>query len=142
MELTINRNDRTAKVVVEGCLTTARCGDELLELVTGLTALGVESIVLDLERLDWLDAAGVGQLVRAWVAARKGGAVLRLRRLRPVQRDMLEAVGLLLVFQVVDDQAPRHLVDDRSLARPPQSYRRSSGGRAQPLRTSRTMTFI
>jgi anti-sigma B factor antagonist len=55
---------------------------------------GHRHVVLDLSDLDFLDAAGLGVLVRADARFRSTGARLVLTGLRPAQLRLLELTGL------------------------------------------------
>lgn len=74
--------------------------DELWATLDELFGTGCRQVVLDLSRLDFLDAAGLGVLVRADRRFRDRGALLVLTGLRPAQRRLLEITGLDRVLTV------------------------------------------
>lgn len=67
---------------------------ELWETLEALCDEGHRHVVLDLSELDFLDAAGLGVLVRAHRLFRDAGATLALAGLRPAHRRLLEITGL------------------------------------------------
>ncbi|MCO1657186.1 STAS domain-containing protein [Pseudonocardia humida] len=78
---------------LSGELDLASIG-QLRDTLSALRREGYRHVVLDLSGLDFLDAAGLGALVRADRLFRDGGATLVLTGLRPAQRRLLEITGL------------------------------------------------
>jgi anti-anti-sigma factor len=68
--------------------------DELRHDVRTLLCRGERSIVLDLGRVSAIDAAGVGQLVRAYNLTRAVNGTLRIKHAAPKVREMLVRAGL------------------------------------------------
>jgi anti-anti-sigma factor len=67
---------------------------QLWDTLSALHDEGYRHVLLDLGELDFLDAAGLGVLVRADLLFRGSGARLVLTGLRPAQRRLLELTGL------------------------------------------------
>jgi anti-anti-sigma factor len=67
---------------------------ELRHGVRTLLCRGERSIVLDLGRVSAIDAAGVGQLVRAFNLTRAMNGTLRIKHAGPRVRQMLVRAGL------------------------------------------------
>ena len=67
---------------------------ELPHLVRTLLRRGERNIVLDLARVSKIDAAGIGDLVRAYNLAMACNGRLRIANSNPWVRHMLERVGL------------------------------------------------
>ncbi|WP_214404132.1 STAS domain-containing protein [Pseudonocardia lacus] len=67
---------------------------QLWDALSALCGEGYRYVVLDLSELDFLDAAGLGVLVRADRLFREAGATLALTGLRPSQQRLLEITGL------------------------------------------------
>lgn len=82
---------------LEGALQMPLNG-ELRQNVTGLLRHGVRSIVLDLSAVPKIDAAGVGELVRAYNLATAAGRVLRVAGTSAWVREILERVGLFSIL--------------------------------------------
>jgi anti-anti-sigma factor len=61
----------------------------------GLLRRGERDIVLDLARVSSIDAAGVGELVRAYNLAAAMDGLLRVAHVTKRVREMLERAGLL-----------------------------------------------
>jgi anti-anti-sigma regulatory factor len=67
---------------------------ELPHMVGTLLRRGERNIVFDLARVSKIDAAGIGELVRAYNMAIAGNGTLRIANTKPWPREMLERVGL------------------------------------------------
>jgi anti-sigma B factor antagonist len=79
--------------------------EDLGETLRGLLDRGASRLVLDLEKVRFIDTAGLGELV-AWKkrALQRGGDV-RLLRPRDRVREVLELTALTRVFQTFDTEA-------------------------------------
>lgn len=62
-------------------------------------------VVLQLERVDFVDSSGLGALVRLLSTARTSGGSLRLCSLQPNVRRVLEATHLITLFETYDSEA-------------------------------------
>jgi anti-sigma B factor antagonist len=74
----------------------------LREAVKGLLAGGKKKIVLDLSNVTYIDSAGLGILVAAYVSAKAQGASIRLCALGHKFREVLQLTRLLTIFEVYD----------------------------------------
>jgi anti-anti-sigma factor len=104
------RQLRAASTVIRGPCTQDVCviyldgpfcaplTGELRHRVQTLLGQGAQTILLDLARVSRIDAAGVGQLVRAYNIARAAQRVLQITQVRPWVRIVLELVGLFDVL--------------------------------------------
>jgi anti-anti-sigma factor len=72
---------------------------EVGRLVRALLDRGERAIILDLSRTSTVDAAGVGELVRAYNMAVAAGCALRIVRPSPRVHQILERVGLLDILR-------------------------------------------
>jgi anti-anti-sigma factor len=81
----IDLGEDSVRIPVEG---------ELADRVLTLLQRGERTIVLDLARVPTIDAAGVGELVRAYNIAAAGEGRLRIANATPRVRQILERVGL------------------------------------------------
>jgi anti-sigma B factor antagonist len=60
-------------------------------------------VVVDLEKLTYVDSSGLGTLVRLHASARKLGCELKLLHLGKQLRNLLKLTNLLAVFSQVED---------------------------------------
>jgi anti-anti-sigma factor len=79
---------------LEGSLRVPLNG-QLRHNVRALLRRGERVIVLDLTRVSRIDAAGIGELVRAYIVATEAGGVLQIERATRGVREILRRVGLL-----------------------------------------------
>jgi len=79
--------------------------EDLGQTLAGLLDQGRSRIVLDLEKVRFMDSAGLGELV-AWKkrAVERGGDV-RILRPRDRVREVLELTALTRVFEIFENEA-------------------------------------
>lgn len=65
---------------------------------------GAKKILLNLAGITYIDSAGVGELVGAYVTAGNNGAKLKLLGLTGKLREVLTITKLLTVFEVFDNE--------------------------------------
>jgi anti-sigma B factor antagonist len=76
----------------------------LRESIQNLIHCGHLHILLDLEQVDYLDSAGLGELVRSHVTVRGHGGTLKLVRPSAGVLRLLQITRLDRVFEIVADQ--------------------------------------
>jgi anti-sigma B factor antagonist len=89
---------------LEGRLTFTS-GAELRRLVRALVVGGATQVVLNLERVSYVDSAGLGAMIEAFTAARN--EAVRLTLLNPGERTrhLLEITGLARIVETFDSEA-------------------------------------
>jgi anti-anti-sigma factor len=80
-------------IYLEGAFRAPLSGD-LRHRVHALLREGARTVIVDLASVPRIDAAGVGQLVRAYNVATAGNGKLKIVRATTRVREMLERVGL------------------------------------------------
>src|SRR5437870_4729492 len=80
-------------------------GGRLRETVSGALADGERKLLLNMAEVNYLDSAGLGEIVRAYTSARKVGGQLHLLKLTNKVRDLLLITKLCTVLEVHDDEA-------------------------------------
>lgn len=98
-----DRSTRTSFVILKGALRAPDCS-ELVDVIRPIIRRGDRRVLLDLARLTDIDAAGIGELVRAFTAMRGAGGVLRITRATGHVRRALELAGVLEVLAGSDDR--------------------------------------
>src|SRR5579862_2808456 len=73
--------------------------------VKELLGKGQKKILLNLGDVNYIDSAGVGELVSAFTSVRNQGGELKLLKLTKKVRDLLQITKLYTVFDVLDDEA-------------------------------------
>jgi anti-anti-sigma factor len=87
------RLDRTFVLYLDGPLREP-LDDELRRGVRGLLGRGARTIVVDLARVPAIDAAGLGEIVRAYTLTAAPGGALQIVHAAPWVQEMLERAGL------------------------------------------------
>jgi anti-sigma B factor antagonist len=104
LKITIREVGHVSIVDLSGKITIGE-GDSLLrERVTEILDSGKKNILLNLERVSYMDSAGIGELVACFKRAREKGGTVKL--LRPVGKvmDLLVLTKLEEVFENFQDE--------------------------------------
>jgi anti-sigma B factor antagonist len=76
----------------------------LHDQVRALLDEGYRFLILNLEKVDYIDSSGLGQLVSIWTSVRsRNGNIVLLRPTERVRR-LLRTTALYIVFDVFDDE--------------------------------------
>ena len=95
-----------AIVKVNGEITLKQGGDVLLkDKVQSLLHQGHMNLLLDLSGVSYVDSAGLGELVQAYVTAKNRGGTLRLLNVTKRLQDLLVVTKLLTVFEAYDNES-------------------------------------
>lgn len=95
-----------AIVKVTGDITLNKGGDVLLkDKVQSLLQQGHKSILVDLGGVSYMDSAGLGQLVQAYVTTKNKGGTLKLSNITRRLNDLLVLTRLVTVFETFDSEA-------------------------------------
>ncbi len=76
----------------------------LRERIERLVAEGRKDILVNLGEVTYVDSCGIGLLIAKLVSVRRTGGDVRLMRLTPRSRHLLEITKLLEVFRVYDSE--------------------------------------
>jgi anti-anti-sigma factor len=91
-------------LTLDGRLVVGEGDLDLRSRVNALSEAGCRKLVLDLERVPFVDSAGLGEIVRTRNTFNKLGGEVRL--LKPTQRlrDLLKITRLDVWFQIFEDR--------------------------------------
>lgn len=89
---------------VEGKILLGEGDVEIKQAVDDLLKNGYKKILLNLEKVPYIDSAGLGEIIRCFTALRRNGGSFKL--LSPNSRiiDLLDITNLLNVFDWYDDE--------------------------------------
>jgi len=87
-------------VDVWGGITVGPNSTMLRQIVSSLLEKGSKHLVLNLRGVQYIDSAGLGELVRTHAALQKHGGQLKIVNRNPKVRDLLKATSLHRVFDV------------------------------------------
>jgi anti-sigma B factor antagonist len=95
-----------AIIKVTGDITLNKGGDVLLkDKVQSLLQQGHKNLLVDLGGVSYVDSAGLGELVQAYVTTKNKGGVLKLANVTKRLKDLLVLTKLVTVFETHDSEA-------------------------------------
>jgi anti-sigma B factor antagonist len=92
-------------VEVRGRITVGEGNIMLREVVAGLMEKGHKQILLNLQGVEYVDSAGLGELVRTHTTLQKAGGQLKMVNVNQRVQELLKATSLHKVFDVHKDEA-------------------------------------
>lgn len=92
-------------VEVTGRVTLGEATGKLRETVRELINKGRKYIILNLAGVEYMDSAGLGELVGAYTTVTNNGGQLKLVGVGGRTLDLLQVTKLLTVFECYDDEA-------------------------------------
>jgi len=92
-------------VDVTGRITLGEGNMILREIIGDLVSNGRRKIVLNLAEVDFIDSAGMGELVKSYTSVRKQGGQLKLMGLHEKVENLLKLTSLTQVFDIQKDEA-------------------------------------
>jgi anti-sigma B factor antagonist len=105
MHVEVRENAGVVVVDLKGRLT-AGLGDQILrESIDELLAEGKKKILLNLSEVEFVDSAGVGELVAGLRTAKRFGALLKLLKVSERVQGTLYMARLLPIFEMYGDEA-------------------------------------
>jgi anti-sigma B factor antagonist len=103
MELTTREQGRVTVLTVTGDLVSGEPEATFNKTIAGLIEERRVQILVDLEKLKFLDSSGLGALVRALNSAQKAGGQTKLVHVGPHVAKLLQMTRLDSVFEIHGD---------------------------------------
>jgi anti-sigma B factor antagonist len=105
MALHISEREQEGVVILDmkGRLTTGEA-TPLREKITQVLADGKKNIILNLEKIDYIDSTGLGGMVICFTQVQKAGGALKLTNLNRRNVELLALTRLHTVFQVFAEE--------------------------------------
>lgn len=100
----IRRLDDVIILDVSGRITLGEGTVTLREALQKLVDAGERKFVMNLEDVDYIDSAGLGELVTAFTVVRAHGGQLKLLKLTHRIHDLLQITKLLTVFDAFESE--------------------------------------
>jgi anti-sigma B factor antagonist len=104
MKIANREVDHITIVDLNGRIVLGDETDTLRRHIRELIAAGKKKIILNLAGVDYIDSAGVGELVAGFTAVRNSGGELKLLNLTKKVHDVLNVTKLYTVFDIKDDE--------------------------------------
>jgi anti-sigma B factor antagonist len=105
VRMTTHEVDGVTVVALDGRIVLGEESNSLREKLKSLATEGKKKIVLNMANVEYIDSAGLGLLVGAYVSARNRGASVRLCHLGRKFHEVMQITRLLTVFDVYDTEA-------------------------------------
>lgn len=107
MSLTINTRELTDVVAVDlaGKLTLGEATGQLRDTIRDLTKAGKTKILLNLKNLEYMDSAGLGELIGAYTTLKNAGGALKMVNVEGRALDLMQVTKLITLFEFFDDEA-------------------------------------
>lgn len=93
-----------AVVELEGAITLGPSLDLLRKMITGGLDEGYRGILLDLEGVNYIDSAGLGELVSCRSLAATRGGEVKLVYLQKKIQGLLQITKLITIFEAFEDE--------------------------------------
>jgi anti-sigma B factor antagonist len=104
MKLDLREKEEIAILELSGNLTSSG-GDEMFrEAIDTLAGSGRLEILLDCTRLEFMDSAGIGELVAGFRMVEKFGGKLKILKATSRVRKSLTLAKLLPIFEIYEDE--------------------------------------
>jgi len=87
-----------------GQITLGEATSQFRNTMRQLLKEGKKSLLLDLQKVTYLDSSAIGELVGSYTSARSAGAQMKLLHLPPKIYDLLLITKLITVFETFDDE--------------------------------------
>lgn len=97
--------DNVVVVDLSGKITFGDSANSMIDTVADLVSRGEKQLVFNFEKVQYIDSAGLGVLVKCRNAARAGQAVLKLASLPKTIRELMRITNLVSLFEISDSEA-------------------------------------
>lgn len=106
MALEIQQREREGIQILDlsGRITVGEEAGKLREILRQMAAAGPAKVILNLEKVDYIDSTGLGALVVGYTRLRKAGGMLKLANLSRRNIELLVFTKLETVFQIFDSE--------------------------------------
>jgi anti-sigma B factor antagonist len=104
VQLSTRQSGDSTVVVVEGNIDLYNSPEVRRTLLGALQAKGAKRVVINLQKVKYIDSSGVASLVEGLKASRTTGVRLSLVGLSPAAREVLELSRLVKLFEVYESE--------------------------------------
>ncbi len=105
MKITTKDLSNITVVAISGKLTLGEATGDLRDTIHELVSSGKKNLLLDLSQLDYMDSAGLGEVVGAYTTVANAGGKLKLLKVGGRALDLLQVTKLATLFEFFDDEA-------------------------------------
>ena len=105
MKIDLRLEDGITVVDLEGTITIGEGDVQLRKTLFALIERGQNKILLNMERVGYMDSSGVGELISCFKEVYERGGQLKLLNISKKIKDLLQITQLLSVFEYFSDEA-------------------------------------
>lgn len=89
---------------LQGNITLGHDTQKLRNIIQDTLATGRKKILLNLAEVYYMDSSGLGELVAAYATTQRLGGKLKLMKLAPRVKDLVQLTKLYQMFEVFNDE--------------------------------------
>ena len=104
MHLIVRQKNGVSIVDLEGKITIGQGDVQLRETINSLIKMNQKKIILNMERVGYMDSSGVGELMGCFTTTQDAGGELKLLNLSSKIKDVLQITQLLALFDYYTDE--------------------------------------
>lgn len=104
MQISVRRIDKTAILELTGAIDLSSSPEVRKILLRELRESRTSRVILNLEKVKYIDSSGVASLVEGLKASRDIGSRLLLFGLSPIVRQVLQLTRLLKIFEIYENE--------------------------------------
>ena len=104
MQISVRRIDKTAILELTGAIDLSSSPEVRKILLRELRESRTPRVILNLEKVKYIDSSGVASLVEGLKASRDIGSRLLLLGLSPIVRQVLQLTRLLKIFEICENE--------------------------------------
>ncbi|MCK5004015.1 MAG: STAS domain-containing protein [Candidatus Aminicenantes bacterium] len=101
MQITKRKNGDVTIFDIKGKILI---GEGIIELRNAIDAEEGKSLLLNFEKVPYLDSTGLGEVVRSYTSIKNKGGVVKIVNLTNKVKDLLSVTKLITVFETFEDE--------------------------------------
>lgn len=101
MQITKRKNGDVTIFDIKGKILI---GEGIIELRDAIDAEESKSLLLNFEKVPYLDSTGLGEVVRSYTSIKNKGGVVKIVNLTNKVKDLLSVTKLITVFETFEDE--------------------------------------
>lgn len=102
MKTKIYNNGDITVLELQGKITIGEGDVKLRNNIKEQLSEGKKRLVLDLDKVSYMDSSGIGELVGTFTTVKNAGGELKLAKLTSKIKDIMQLTALITVFEVFD----------------------------------------
>jgi len=104
LQISVRRVDKTTILEVAGEIDLSSSPEVRKMLLHEFTANRTARVIVNMQRVEYIDSSGVAALIEGLKAARDIGSRLLLSGLSPIAREVLQLSRLLKIFEIYENE--------------------------------------